>query len=443
MNREVRNVRWISTTKSDIWESMNIIDSTPCDNTLEVTGETDQTIEGFGGCFNELGWITLSHLDEENREKVLDELFNPSSGCKLNFCRLPVGANDYSAEWYSCNETSNDYEMKEFTIERDKSYLIPYIKEALKRNPDIKLFASPWSPPTWMKFPKAYNHGTLIWEKETLEAYALYFLKFVKAYKNEGLDIHQLHVQNEPMADQKFPSCIWTGEQFKEFISDYMGPLFEKEGMDTEIWLGTINGPETDFRSLYTGYDQYANLVLSDKNARKYIQGVSYQWAGKYAVQQTHESWPELRLIQSENECGNGTNTWEYAHYIFNLFRHYLHNGVNSYVYWNMVLEPEGKSTWGWKQNSMITINPDTKEIIYNPEFYVMKHFSSFIKQGAVRLKAKGHFTGNSVVFRNPDGEIVIVVGNNMSKSREFTFKGEGKEITVELKPFSFNTITV
>jgi glucosylceramidase len=442
MNSESK-MKWISTSEGELWRENKVTDQVPSEHILELTGEKDQVIEGFGGCFNELGWIALSHLDERRREELFDELFKSESGCKFNFCRLPVGANDYSAEWYSYNENPEDYDMKNFSIERDKNYLIPYINKALSRRSDMKLFASPWSPPTWMKFPRAYNHGTMIWKKEILEAYALYFLRFVQAYEKEGIKIHQIHVQNEPMSDQKFPSCVWKGEQFREFIAEYLGPLFEKNNLDTEIWLGTLNGPEVDHRFLHTGYDQYANLVLFDDKARKYVKGVSYQWAGKYAVQQTHESWPELRLMQSENECGDGTNNWAYAHYVFNLFRHYLSNGVNSYIYWNMILEPSGRSTWGWTQNSMITINPETKEVIYNPEFYGMKHFSHFIQPGAVRLKTRGHWNGNSVVFQNPDGEIVIVVGNNMPKPRMFTFRGAGREVTVEVQPFTFNTLTL
>ncbi|HEY5563382.1 MAG TPA: glycoside hydrolase family 30 protein [Clostridiaceae bacterium] len=436
-------INWISTTENEKWKTNEVTEGLVSNETLELTGEQDQTMEGFGGCFNELGWKAIELLGEKEKEKIFYELFNPLEGCRFNFCRMPIGANDYSLEWYSYNETDKDYAMENFSIERDKQYLIPYINCALKIKPDLKLFASPWSPPTWMKFPRTYNHGTLIWEEENLRAYALYFLKFVQAYEKEGIKIQQIHVQNEPMSDQKFPSCIWTGEEFREFISKYIGPVFEKNNMETEIWLGTLNGPEVDNRSLYTGFDQYANLVLSDENARKYIKGVSYQWAGKYAVQQTHESFPDLKLMQSENECGDGSNTFEYAHYIFNLFRHYLNNGVNSYIYWNMVLEPEGNSTWGWKQNSMITIDPKSKEVIYNPEFYVMKHYSHFIEQGALRLKTKGPWSGNAVVFKNPKGQIVIVVGNNMAKSRNLTFKGGGTEITLELEPFSFNTITI
>lgn len=101
------------------------------------------------------------------------------------------------------------------------------------------------------------------------------------------------------------------------------------------------------------------------------MSGVGYQWAGKGAVQRTHQSWPDLRLLQTESECGEGSNTWEYAHYVFTLLHHYLSNGVNGYVYWNMVLPPGGRSTWGWPQNSMLTVDATLQTVTYNPEFYV------------------------------------------------------------------------
>ncbi|MEH7545808.1 glycoside hydrolase family 30 beta sandwich domain-containing protein, partial [Neobacillus vireti] len=168
-----------------------------------------------------------------------------------------------------------------------------------------------------------------------------------------------------------------------------------------------------------------------------------YQWAGKYAIQRTAESYPELRYLQTENECGNGKNTWEYAQYVSNLFRHYFVNGANGYVYWNAVLEPKGRSTWGWEQNSMITVDPETKSFQYNPEFYVVKHHSHFVKNGAVRLETKGHLTSHALAFQNPDDSICLIVNNPLKKERELVFEIQGKSYQFDLKPESFNTIVV
>lgn len=436
------NIQWVSSVEDSYWQEKQAIGAGTENANLIITDVKAQNIEGFGGCFNELSYVALSHLAEDERHKVFHSLFHPEGEHKFSICRLPIGASDYALEWYSLNETDEDFAMEHFSIERDRKYLIPYIKEALKYNPNLKFFASPWSPPTWMKFPKAYNYGTLRWEPKVLEAYALYFVKFVEAYAQEGIRIDQVHVQNEVAADQKFPSCLWTGEQLREFIRDYLGPVFEKHGLDTEIWLGTINGRTASlFTESSEDYNSYANTVLSDPEAYKYVKGVGYQWAGKYAIQQTVQSYPELRYMQTENECGDGKNTWKYAHYVHGLFRHYFINGVNSYVYWNMVLEPKGRSTWGWEQNSMITVNPESKQVINNPEFYVMKHFSHFVETGAVRIETKGPWTGNTVAFENPDGSKVIVVSNPYKETREMCLADGDVTHQFMLEPESFNTI--
>lgn len=236
----MRKATLISTTRTDSLVSSTIdISKDKSYHTLELNGESYQTIDGFGGCFNELGYIALKKIPNDKKEEVFRNLFDPEE-CNFTYCRLPIGANDYAESWYSLNETKGDYEMKNFSIERDKECLIPYIKEAEKYSGELNLFASPWSPPTWMKFPEVYNFGTLIWEEKNLKAYALYFKKFIEEYQKEGIKINQVHIQNEPIADQKFPSCVWSGKQLRDFIKEYIGPLFEENKLDAEIWLGNI-----------------------------------------------------------------------------------------------------------------------------------------------------------------------------------------------------------
>ncbi|MEM1504640.1 glycoside hydrolase family 30 protein [Domibacillus sp. 8LH] len=438
----MQNIKWIATTREQYWQEKQPEQGVETSVNLTVTDEAKRVIEGFGGCFNELGYHALQRLTESEQHKVYDALFSPEGDCRFTICRLPIGASDYALQWYSHNETEDDLVMEHFSIERDRRFLIPYIKEALKRNPDLQLFASPWSPPTWMKFPKAYNYGTIRWEPEILKAYALYFVKFVQAYAEEGIKIHQVHVQNEVVADQKFPSCVWTGEQLREFIRDYLGPAFKEHGLQTEIWLGTINGIVEDlFAKSASDYDAIAAPTLSDPEAAQYVAGVGYQWAGKYALQQTVQSYPEKRYMQTENECGDGQNTWEYAQYVFNLYRHYFVNGVNAYVYWNMVLEPEGKSTWGWKQNAMITAQVTEQKALFNPEYYVMKHFSHFIEPGARRLETAGPWTGTTVAFQNPDGTKVVILQNPFKEEREAQIGIDGAAYTFLLEAESFHTI--
>ncbi|MDD5675596.1 MAG: glycoside hydrolase family 30 protein [Chitinivibrionales bacterium] len=425
-----------STNPQNSWKvkKRGFVASSGAEPDLQITDKKYQSIDGFGGCFNEIGWAALGALNPERRGRVLKDLFDGNTGCKFNFCRIPIGASDYALQWYSHNENDNDFAMKKFSIEHDRKYLLPYIKAAIKTGHDLKFFASPWSPPTWMKNPKAYNFGTFIMEKKYLQAYARYFLKFVRAYAQEGIKIGQIHPQNEPVADQKFPSCVWTGAKMRDLIGGHLGPLFKKEKLDCQIWLGTINSDK---------YDEWANVVLSDAKAKSFITGVGYQWAGKGAIARTHESWPATKLIQTENECGDGANTWEYAHYVFSLMRHYFTNGAGGYVYWNMVLPLGGESTWGWKQNSMVTIDIANKKVIYNPEFYLMKHLSAFVKRDARRIGLAGSSAGNSIGFLNPDNEVIIVTENPFKTDKKLALKFQQSTYSVILPPYSFNTLVL
>ncbi len=440
-------IKHIMSGENNYWQEGGTGTET-CEDTLRLTGVKKQEVKGFGGCFNEIGWEVLQKIKDKHRNDFLDELFQEEN-CGFRMGRVPIGANDFSLSWYSCDEADDDYELEHFNIERDKKFTIPFVKEAIKRQPGFSLFASPWSPPTWMKTKKVYNYGTIRMEDKVLDAYAKYLVKFIQEYKKEGITVNQIHVQNEPMADQKFPSCLWTGEQMRDFIKNHLGPVTEKNSADTEIWVGTINGPFVDFMMGPTSapfseyYDQFENTILSDKEARKYITGLGFQWGGKHVIEQTVLSYPELRYMQTESECGDGRNTWEQAEYIYRQMWHYFYHGVESYIYWNLALPEGGVSTWGWSQNSLITINEETKKIAYQPEFYIMKHFSHFVKKGARVLETSGRFASNAVAFENPDGEIVIVVGSNMNQARKFMFEDGKHSFSSVIEPHTIHTFII
>lgn len=446
----MKKISQIISKNQNYWKVKKVLndDSIETDDVLETTGVQKQEILGFGVCFNELGWDALEKADAEQRKWFIKELFD-KEGCGFNNGRIPIGANDFSLQWYSCDEVEDDYELKHFSIERDRKYIIPFIKEALKYCEDMTFFASPWSPPTWMKTKKVYNYGRIRMEEKVLDAYARYFVKFIQEYEKEGIDISMVHVQNEPMADQKFPSCLWHGSDMRDFIKGFLGPQFRKNSINTEIWLGTINGPFVDFRWPGYGapyedfYDQFANTVLSDKDARKYISGVGVQWGGKHQLEQIEVSWPEMRIMQTESECGDGKNEWEQAEYIFMLIWYFLRHGAERYIYWNSVLMEGGISSWGWTQNSLATVQENSGNINLQPEFYLMKHFSHFIKKGAKLLDVKGHWTGNSLVFENPDNSLVVVVMNSMHNDRKFLFKHGEITFSSIIEAHSINTFTI
>jgi glucosylceramidase len=448
--KESKKIKSITTTNETRWVINENLQTEEIENTKENIIEIDtskkaQVVDGFGGCFNELGWEALSVLPSPVKDSIIKTLFDTESGCKFNICRMPIGANDYSVDWYSHNESPSDYEMKNFTIERDMLRLIPYIKQAQRYNPNLSIWASPWCPPSWMKTNNHYACAAaevnnlkpeksgkemvtqFIMEPKVLSSYALYFSKFVDAYKKENINISAVHVQNEPNSCQNFPSCVWRPEDLAIFIGDYLAPAMENK---TEIWLGTIERPNPE----------RVDTILKHPKAGQSIKGVGFQWGGKGAISYVKKTYPQLKLMQSETECGNGSNDWAAAEYTFDLLKHYFENGANSYMYWNMILDESGKSQWGWKQNSMISIDIKNKKAVYNPEFYLMKHFSSCINPGARVINLPDP---NSLAFLNPNGEIILIIMNKELNEVKQNIKINNKFYSLTVPGKSINTFII
>lgn len=400
---------------------------------VDFDGTTDQVMRGFGGCVNEIGYAAVQQLPVPDREAVLDLLFAPGGdGLRFTVARVPVGASDYATSWYSHNETPGDFGMHAFDIGRDRVALLPYLRDAQLRVPSLRLVASPWSPPSWLKSPPVYNHGTLIADDRHRDAYALYLARFAEAYAGEDMPVAELHVQNEPGADQKFPSCVWTARDLADFIGGHLGPTFAGRDGAPEIWVGTVN--DDVLATTATGWQDHAFTCLIDPLAAPFVRGVSMQWAGRANIAALHRAFPDLPLTQSESECGDGTNTWRYAMYVNELFRHYLSNGAGTYLSWNMVLPEDGLSTWGWAQNSLITVAGDRFTI--RPEFWVTKHYAHFVRLGARRLGLRGPWSARSVAFENPDGSRVLVTGNPLDTPVTVDLAGD----TFTLPPASVAT---
>jgi glucosylceramidase len=392
------------------------------DGSLRIqTDHPGQRIDGFGACFNELGWKALSRLEDAERREVLRTFFDPRGGCRFNLCRMPIGANDFSLSWYSHNEHPEDLAMEHFSIDRDEAFLLPFIRGALDIRPDLELWASPWCPPSWMKVSGCYNSASVNsnWgqvlghdsedlqaasrlreEPGILEAYARYFVRFVQAYADRGIRIAAVHPQNEVFASQIFPSCLWSRELLVAFIADYLHPAFRSAGLDTAIWAGTIND---DAR-------EYTEWVVNHPKLSGLIEGAGFQWAAKRFLADLQRP-PELKLMQTESECHNGANDWTTGEVTFDLLCHYFAAGVNSYMYWNFALDEWGLSNWGWRQNSLVTVNHASGERCWNPDFHAMRHFSGHVDPGARYLPCTDTRLP-AAAFRNPDGRIVLCVRN-------------------------------
>jgi glucosylceramidase len=462
-------VKWVSTTQSEQWkvrQNLKTVVSKIDPNIVVQTDKSLQTIEGFGTCFNELGWTSLNYLTQKERETILKELFLPNNQANFTICRMPVGANDFSRHWYSYNETDGDFDMKNFSIAQDEETLIPFIKNALKYNPNIKLWASPWSPPTWMKKNKHYaskpipkgkvpqdvtdswgidfegfDNGMMpgqegfegtdmfIQDEKYFKAYSLYFSKFIQAYRQKGIKISMVMPQNEFNSAQVFPSCTWTSKGLSTFLS-YLVP--EMKAQNVDVFFGTMERQN----------HKLVDSILQDSRINKDIKGVGFQWAGKESIETIHKSYPNLALYQSEQECGNGKNDWKYCRYSWDLMKHYLKNGANAYMYWNTSLKQGGISSWGWRQNSLISVDTVAKTYKYNFEYYLMKHVSHFVKKGAKRLETPGA-NNNVLAFKNPDNSIVLVVQNEAKEPATVSIKVGNKTISPMLDADSFNTFVL
>ena len=259
-------MKWISTTENEKWSKLNTFSKEKGEE-LKISDPIGKEIYGFGACFNEIGMKAIASLSKARQNEIYDDLFSEDG---LNFCynRIPVAANDFAEDWYSYNDTKGDYEMKNFSINRDKEYIIPAIKQAQKRCPDMDFFASPWSPPTWMKYPQACNYGRLVQTEENLKAYALYLRKFTEEYAKEGIKISHLHPQNEFLCDHKVPSCQYNADEMENFIANY---LIDEIGDLCEIWLGT-NCWRDNYTPIY-------NTIMQNEKIRKNIKGAGFQWS--------------------------------------------------------------------------------------------------------------------------------------------------------------------
>lgn len=443
-------VHWVSTTQSSPWKKKAGLTTTKATLMADVEIEIQnklQSIDGFGTCFNELGWTSLSLLSDKDRQSIFRELFKPGYGANFNICRMPVAANDFSIAWYSYNETDRDFAMKNFSIAQDLKTLVPFIKSAQKHNPSLKIWASPWSPPTWMKTnkhyalkPSKYNdlqdwqngsefQDIFIQKEEYFKAYALYFEKFIKAYRQQKINISMVMPQNEFVAAQIFPSCTWTAKGIGKFIG-YLGP--QMKALNVDVYFGTMNSDN----------DKFVDTIMQNPSINKYVKGVGLQWAGKDAIAAINKKYPSLPIYQTEQECGDGKNDWKYCLYTWDLMKQYLKNGANAYMYWNTSLNEGGISTWGWRQNSLISVDTVNKTFKYNHEYYLMKHLSHYVKPGAKRLKTNGTYT-NLLSFINSDKSIVIVAHNPEATEKTITFKIGNKKLTPILEPWSFNTFIV
>jgi glucosylceramidase len=436
----------VTSAQNAYWKAGTLTEVTSGTADVTVNEATAfQTWDGFGGTFNEVGWAMLELLDPAERERALTLLFG-MDGARFAFGRVPIGASDYALERYTLNENAGDYAMAMFSVDHDKQNLIPYIQAALAIKPDIRLWASPWSPPTWMKDNSAFDGGNMKSDAMTLGAHALYLAKFVEEYAKLGITIEAIHPQNEPGYATRYPSCLWTPALMNEYIRDYLGPTFAERNVPADIYLGTMSNADA-------GKDgTIISTVTADSATMSFVKGFGLQWNMINSVEGLKSR--NLPIVQSEHKCGN--YPWETATFnaqtppndhaygveSWGLIRDWIVAGATVYSAWNMVLDKDGHNSdmeRPWPQNALLWVDRSAKTLNVTPAYYAFRHLSEFVDPGARRIATTG---GDALAFKNPDGTLVAAMFNQGAAKRAIVSIG-GKLVQFDMPGNGWATVNL
>lgn len=368
---------------------------------------TFQTIVGFGGAFTDAAAINFGQLPEDVQEQFLKECFDPVEGHGYSLCRTTIHSCDFSDEMYTYDDVPGDKDLKHFTIEHDMQYRIPMIKRAMEASGgNLRFFASPWSPPGWMKTNGEMKHGGKLLPQYN-QTWADYYVKYVKAYEQLGIPMWGLTVQNEALAVQVWESCYFTANEEKDFVRDYLGPTLEKNGLsDIHLMIWDHN------RGIMY---QRAEAAYEDPEASKYIWGTAFHWyVGDHFdnVRMVHDAYPDKGLLYTE---AGMRGSWEAAGNLAKNMILDLNNWANGWVFWNLMLDQDfgPRHAGGFYGPNIVNADLRTGELTYNPPHYVFGHFSKFIRPGAKRLpctSSSDRFIATA--FINPDAGTTVEILN-------------------------------
>jgi glucosylceramidase len=393
-----------------------------------------QEILGFGGAFTDAACYTFNRLTADAREQLFHEMFH-TSGMGLSVCRICVGSSDYSQTLYSFDEGNADPELTRFSIDHDREYILPILRQARQANPDLFLFSSPWSPPGWMKFNGTMLGGAM--RNHYLGAYAQYYLKFLEAYAEAGVPIQALTSQNEVDTDQdgRMPACTWPQEYEIQFVRDHLGPLLERSGVGTKIWILDHN------------YNLWGRAVccLEDERLRRYCNAVAWHGyaGGPEMMTRVQDEYPEVEMYWTEGgpdytDPGYLTDwcTWGGA------FAGVLRNWCRSITGWNLALDERGRPNIGpFSCGGTVTIDSQTREITRSGQFWAFAHYARRIRRGARRFDSQsGASDLHHVAFENPDGQQLLVV-SNPGPAKTITVGLDNLRAEIPLRPNSLTTL--
>jgi glucosylceramidase len=409
---------------------------------------TFQTFLGIGGALTDSSAEVFAKLPAAKQRELLNAYFDANTGIGYTLARTNIHSCDFSSGSYTYVD-EGDKELKSFNINHDRQFRIPFIKQAMATaGGKLTIFGSPWSPPAFMKTNNDMLHGGKL-KPEFYPSWANYFTRFIKAYQQEGIPVWGITIQNEPMATQKWESCIFTAEEERDFLKNHLGPTMKKSGLGDKKIIAWDHNRDLVY--------QRASTILSDPNAAKYVWGIGFHWYEPWSggepmfdnIKLVHETFPEKNLIFTEG-CADSFNRakvkdWKLGELYGRSMINDFNGGAVGWTDWNVLLDEEGGPNHV-KNFCFAPIHADTKtgELIYTNSYYYIGHFSKFVKPGAKRIgSSPSRSQLLSTSFVNPDGKISTVVMNHSDKPVTYFLWIDGQAAEVKSPAHSIQTLVV
>ena len=401
-----------------------------------------QVIDGFGASLTDSSaWLIDKKLSREQRKELLETLFDSKKGIGLSILRQPMGASDFALDDYSYDDVAageKDLKLEKFSIEHDRAYILPLLKEALAINPNLKIMGTPWSPPGWMKTSRSMIYGALL--PEAYPAFARYFVKYINAYSEAGVPIYAITVQNEPLnIPGNYPGMGMTAVEQATFLRENLGPALREAGLKTKIFVFDHNWDLIE----------YPIQVLNDSKAATFAVGIATHCYGGIATAQNelHDRYPDKEIWMTECSGGDwqkGNLLEQQARLIINSTR----NWAKTVVLWNLALDQNHEPFLGGCTNcrGVVTVNHSTSpaQVIRTVDFTALAHVSKFLQPGARRIASNSFDQGSleDVAFQNPDGSVVLLVLNSNGSALSFNIAWKGEFASYKLPANGVATFT-
>ena len=407
-----------------------------------------QTFLGIGGALTDAAAEVFSGLPAAKQREILNSYFDEQQGIGYKLARTNIHSCDFSSASYTY-VAEGDKELKSFSIEHDQRHRIPLIKQALAMTRGrLNIFASPWSPPAFMKDNNDMLHGGRL-KPDFYESWANYYVKFINAYRDVGVPIWGVTIQNEPMATQKWESCIYTAAQERDFLKNHLGPTLRRAGLGNKKIIAWDHNRDLIY--------QRANTILSDPQAAKYVWGIGYHWYEPWSggepmfdnVKLVYETFPDKALIFTEG-CVDAFDAkrigeWKFGEQYGRSMIHDFNNGTVGWTDWNILLDERGGPNHV-DNFCFAPVHADTRtgELTYLSSYYYIGHFSKFIKPGAKRIASSPSRSQLlSIAFLNPDGTVAAIVMNQSEKEAAYWLWIDGAAVEVNSLPHSIQTIVI